>query len=68
MKVIINIDEIKSHIDNLHVGTVVFDNKNLGDLTVDGKQIWHPCYKGHTWSDASYKWADDFSTSAATRH
>ena len=68
MKAIINTDLVKSIVDNNHVGEVIFDSITLDELVIDTERIWWPCYKGHTWSDASYKWADDFSTCTASRH
>ena len=67
MKVVIDTDLIKSIVDNNHVKTVIFNNKNLNDLTLDTERIWWPCYKGCDWSDTSYTWSNDYLACTAAR-
>lgn len=49
MRVKIDIDLIKSYLENNTVKNVVYKGNSLSSLVVDGERIWHSCYKGHTW-------------------
>lgn len=52
MRVKIDVDLIKSYLENNAVKGVVINGKSASSLIMDGERIWYPCYKGeHSWND-----------------